>query len=89
MSDVKTEFRYDALNRLVEIIPADGPIQVVCYDAAGNPVFRGPAPAEYGSLPDLFRAVHREYLYLQEGQKKGRLSEEVFLEKANLAALAR
>jgi hypothetical protein len=67
----------------VEIIPHKGPPQVICYDAAGNRVYQGPAPAGHAALPEPFRAVHRQYLFLRAHFDRGGISGEAFTEEVN------
>lgn len=87
MAEINTGYRYDALNRLVEVIPSGGPIMVICYDAAGNQVFRGPAPAAHALLPEPFRSAHRQYLFLRESLNRGWITGDYFTEEVNLLRL--
>jgi YD repeat-containing protein len=83
VAEINTEYRYDALNRLVEIISCKGPLQVICYDAAGNRVYQGPAPAGHAALPEPFRALHRQYLFIRARFDCGGISGEAFTEEIN------
>lgn len=80
MASINIEYRYDTLNRLVETI-IDDQAELICYDAAGNRLYRGPAPAGHAQLPAAFRELQYKSICLKEHLKNGLITDQDYNEE--------